>query len=127
MSLTETFHQFQVGKFYRVPTVKTTDIHRPTGYVPIIGPLHSDAEIIKFPHEHWAHRLALCSEGFVGVRHSRFVAQRGALLRDRPAAASGSFLGSQGSDRRGIRDTAEADEVPARVPCVPVLEGDMAH
>ena len=52
-SLTELFHQFQVGKFYRVPTVKTTDTHRPMGYVPIIGPLHTDAEIIQFPHEHW--------------------------------------------------------------------------
>lgn len=51
--MSETVQAFEVGKFYSVPVVRTLDNHRPTGYVPILGPLHSDAGIINFPHEHW--------------------------------------------------------------------------
>lgn len=52
---------YEIGKFYRVPCLKArtrlTDgfpIYYWHGeWIPIIGPLHRDAEIIDFPFAHW--------------------------------------------------------------------------
>lgn len=45
---------FQIGKFYRVPAIKTLRKSHWYGmWMPIIGPLHRDIEILKFPPEHW--------------------------------------------------------------------------
>ncbi len=45
---------YEVGKFYKVPCVKaTTRFNLGGGLIPIMGPLHSDAEFINFPHPHW--------------------------------------------------------------------------
>ncbi len=45
---------YEVGKFYNVPCIKTTRDAAWCGeWMPVIGPLHSDAEIIKFPASHW--------------------------------------------------------------------------
>ncbi|HWL09770.1 MAG TPA: Rieske 2Fe-2S domain-containing protein [Planctomicrobium sp.] len=40
------------GKFYRVPCVEAMWKHRVGIYV-VIGPKHDDAEIIRFPEQHW--------------------------------------------------------------------------
>ena len=46
--------KYEVGKYYRVPCVLA---HKRfwcgAGWVPVIGPLHEDAEIINFPDEHF--------------------------------------------------------------------------
>lgn len=46
----ENAKELEVGKFYLVNTVvanKTMEI------IPVHGPLHNDAEVINFPHDHW--------------------------------------------------------------------------
>jgi hypothetical protein len=49
------FHAYEVGKFYRVPCIKTTKrcSYGHGAFVPIIGPEHADAEFLNFPHSHW--------------------------------------------------------------------------
>lgn len=44
----------EVDRSYWVSFVKVNDL-RPTGgrWRPVLGPLHTDAEIVNFPHEHW--------------------------------------------------------------------------
>lgn len=46
---------YEVGKFYRVPCVKTTKEQRVGrgAWVPVIGPKHEDAEFVGFPDVHW--------------------------------------------------------------------------
>lgn len=47
---------YEIGKFYLVPCIKTvppSDYGRGCGYMPIMGPEHSDGEFINFPHDHW--------------------------------------------------------------------------
>lgn len=46
---------FEIGKTYRVPTIYAEDWHvcRYTGWLPIMGPLHEDAEHVNFPYQHW--------------------------------------------------------------------------
>ena len=49
----------EVGKFYRVPCVKAkgNSLWQPSVFcgewIPIVGPEHRDAEIVKFPNLHW--------------------------------------------------------------------------
>jgi hypothetical protein len=46
---------YEVGKFYRVPCIRTTKRYTYGGaqWLPIIGPEHSDKEFINFPASHW--------------------------------------------------------------------------
>ncbi len=46
---------YEIGHYYSVPCVKTTkEQYLGRGeWVPVIGPLHEDAEIIRFPYPHW--------------------------------------------------------------------------
>lgn len=45
---------YEIGKFYDVPCVKALPrFNLGAGLIPIFGPLHSDAEFIKFPAPHW--------------------------------------------------------------------------
>lgn len=54
MAMLSKAQHFEVGKFYRVPCVLA---HKRfacgAGWVPVIGPLHEDAEIINFQDEHF--------------------------------------------------------------------------
>lgn len=47
----------EVGKFYRVPCIKGAgskyDGIFSDEWIPVVGPEHSDAEIIGFPYRHW--------------------------------------------------------------------------
>lgn len=42
-----------IGQFYRVPAIEVRGWFRFSGFVPVIGPEHDDAEIIKFPYLHY--------------------------------------------------------------------------
>lgn len=42
-----------VGHYYRVPCVRVTEWWGAHGWLPIIGPKHEDAEIIRFDNEHF--------------------------------------------------------------------------
>src|SRR6266404_1405733 len=42
-----------IGQFYRVPAVRVKNWCGFSGRLPVIGPKHSDAEIVKFPWPHW--------------------------------------------------------------------------
>lgn len=42
-----------IGQFYRVPAVRVKNWCGFSGWLPVIGPKHSDAEVIKFPWPHW--------------------------------------------------------------------------
>lgn len=48
---------YEIGKRYTVPCVSMANnshyLFRCGEVIPIIGPLHEDAAIIKFPHDHW--------------------------------------------------------------------------
>lgn len=49
---------YEVGKFYRVPCVKTRLGHVWDSvfcgeWVPVIGPRHTDEGAVNFPYEHW--------------------------------------------------------------------------
>lgn len=42
-----------VGKFYTVPAVRVRTWHGFSGWLPVIGPKHEDAEFINFPWQHY--------------------------------------------------------------------------
>ena len=42
-----------LGKYYQVPAVRVDNWHGFEGWLPVVGPKHEDAEIIKFPWEHF--------------------------------------------------------------------------
>lgn len=42
-----------VGQFYKVPCVRVERWHQFEGWFPVIGPMHEDAEIIRFSPEHF--------------------------------------------------------------------------
>lgn len=48
-----------VGKFYMVPCVHVRETARglslgqPSGWLPVMGPKHGDAEVVEFPWRHW--------------------------------------------------------------------------
>ena len=46
---------YEIGQYYKIPCVKTTPRQRigRGEWMPVIGPLHEDAEIIDFPYPHW--------------------------------------------------------------------------
>lgn len=46
---------YEIGRFYMIPCVKTTHQQRigRGEWVPVLGPLHEDADIIEFPYPHW--------------------------------------------------------------------------
>jgi hypothetical protein len=44
---------YEVGTFYRVPAVKVNNWHRFEGWIPVVGPMHEDAEIVHFPWQHF--------------------------------------------------------------------------
>jgi hypothetical protein len=48
-----TEEQVTIGKFYRVPAVLVAEWHRFRGWLPVIGPMHEDSEIIGFPWQHF--------------------------------------------------------------------------
>lgn len=45
--------QTPIGKYARVPAVLVKAYYGFAGWIPVIGPKHEDAEIIKFPHQHF--------------------------------------------------------------------------
>lgn len=42
-----------VGKFYRVPCVHVSTWHAYKGWLPVLGPMHEDAEFIGFKFQHF--------------------------------------------------------------------------
>jgi Rieske [2Fe-2S] domain len=50
---TVSIEEMVIGKYYSVPAVRVKDWYGFDGWVPVIGPKHSDAEVIKFPWPHW--------------------------------------------------------------------------
>lgn len=42
-----------VGQFYQVPAVRVATWHDFVGWLPVIGPMHEDAEFVKFPWQHF--------------------------------------------------------------------------
>lgn len=45
---------YEIGKVYDVPCVYADNwINLYTGWIPVIGPMHEDAEHVNFPYEHW--------------------------------------------------------------------------
>lgn len=45
---------YTVGQMYRVPCVRVSKHHwLGSGWVPVIGPEHEDAEIVNFPYQHF--------------------------------------------------------------------------
>lgn len=71
-----------VGKFYRVPCVKT---NKPlwlldAGYsVPVIGPAHEDSDVINFPEDHWHVDWRFVTNDFFEF-HTRFRAEPGGTV-----------------------------------------------
>lgn len=43
----------QLGRYYKVPAVLVDDWRGFTGWIPVIGPMHEDAQIIGFPYPHF--------------------------------------------------------------------------
>lgn len=57
MAITRTAspHPYEVGRFYEVPCVRAVWLkisHKPQWW-PVLGPAHTDAEIINFPYHHF--------------------------------------------------------------------------
>jgi hypothetical protein len=47
-------HHFEVGKFYRVPCVWINEFWGAKNiWIPVIGPMHEDADLINFKPRHW--------------------------------------------------------------------------
>lgn len=44
--------EYEIGRYYRVPAVLVNDWWGFNGWLPVIGPMHEDAEIVNFP---WLH------------------------------------------------------------------------
>lgn len=44
---------YELGKYYRVPSVMVNDWWGFVGWMPVIGPMHEDAEIVNFPWQHF--------------------------------------------------------------------------
>ena len=42
-----------IGKFYKVPAVRVATWHKFVGWLPVIGPMHEDAEFVNFPWQHF--------------------------------------------------------------------------
>lgn len=42
-----------IGEFYQVPAVRVETFHGFEGWIPVIGPMHEDAELIGFPFQHF--------------------------------------------------------------------------
>ncbi|MDB6104121.1 MAG: hypothetical protein JWO52_4120 [Gammaproteobacteria bacterium] len=42
-----------IGKFYEVPAVYARDWWGFDGWIPVLGPMHEDAEIVGFPWQHF--------------------------------------------------------------------------
>jgi hypothetical protein len=42
-----------VGQFYQVPAVRVATWHGFVGWLPVIGPMHEDAEFVGFPEQHF--------------------------------------------------------------------------
>lgn len=42
-----------IGKVYTVPCVRVNEWHGYTGWLPVIGPMHSDHGPVNFPHPHY--------------------------------------------------------------------------
>lgn len=49
----EDVDEVMVGKRYSVPVVRMKIAAKHLQFVPVIGPLHEDAEFINFPARHW--------------------------------------------------------------------------
>ena len=46
--------RYEIGKTYRVPHVRARwVIGERIRWLPVIAPMHQDAEIIQYPHDHW--------------------------------------------------------------------------
>jgi hypothetical protein len=45
--------EYEVGRFYRVPSVRVLAWRGFTGWLPVIGPKHEDAEVVNFPWPHF--------------------------------------------------------------------------
>lgn len=60
---------YEIGKFYRVPCLRTKKVLRDGwrplwggAWVPVMGPLHRDAGVVNFPWLHWHPDLRFISE-----------------------------------------------------------------
>lgn len=67
---------YEIGKFYKVPCVRG-QWHNVTHDWPVMGLLHSDAEIIKFPEPHYHIDWRFVRQPFVGEEDGLYVFRRG--------------------------------------------------
>lgn len=44
---------YEIGRYYRVPSVYVNNWWRFQGWLPVIGPMHEDAEFVNFPWQHF--------------------------------------------------------------------------
>ena len=42
-----------IDQFYKVPAIRVTEWHGHKGWLPVIGPMHEDAEFVNFPWPHF--------------------------------------------------------------------------
>jgi hypothetical protein len=45
--------EYELGKYYRVPAVLVNEWRGFEGWIPVMGPMHEDAEIVNFPWQHF--------------------------------------------------------------------------
>ena len=47
--------KYETGRYYQIPHVRCQwpDGNRMAQWIPVLGPSHTDIEVIKFEHEHW--------------------------------------------------------------------------
>jgi hypothetical protein len=66
-----------VGKYYQVPAVYARDWWGFDGWIPVVGPMHEDAEIVNFPWQHfhidWRFAPRRLFDFTAGVRGPQFV------------------------------------------------------
>lgn len=61
----EDVSEVEIGKRYWVPTVVSTLNPKHLRVVPVVGPLHEDAEFISFPDRHWHPDRRFVSEAWL--------------------------------------------------------------
>lgn len=70
---------YTIGKYYAVPCIKNPPWPSAGRWLPIIGPLHEDAEIVKFEYLHWHIDWRFVSGRFLSSTDS--VSRRSVLAR----------------------------------------------
>lgn len=67
----------EVGKFYLVPTVVVPSLPKRLQVVPVMGPLHEDAEFINFPHRHYHPDRRFVSDAWMSFHGRGFGGTKG--------------------------------------------------